>query len=366
MNKSVLLNLLWILFLSCNNRNPLVLEMHEVDFLDKTGDVIYGNKLNLEVIGIMDIVVYDSLLIFVTTDPSGFLQVYHKDTYEHLGSFCHPGRARNEFAGLAFSINKQYYLRNSDLLLPLIDNNTLIQKEINVSASIRKGHTVVEGVESRTTDYMNSVALDNNIERVFTFSPPHLNPELQEASLPVYSIKENNKNVKEIKVFRGHVKCENTELLQGCYNGEMAKHPNRNNVVITMGSMDYLFFFDFDNNKNYALHQIGTPSASELFLNKDMSKNRSCFGLPIVDYSSDRFMVLYFGGKHTEDAIKEGKMRGELLLFDWDGNYLGGVKMDKNFIYASYDPEKQILYAANILDEIYTYDLSQFMSFIDK
>lgn len=367
MKKYVLLNLLCAFFLlSCIHRNPLVLEAYDVDYLDKTGDVIYGNKMNLEVMGISNIVVYDSLLMFLTMDPSGFLQVYNKNTLEHLGSFCHPGRARNEFAGSAFLINNQYYLKNKDLILPLVDFKTFIQKEINVSASIREGHTVVENVESRTTDCMNSVLLGNGLEKVFTYTNPVFNPELQVTSLPVYSIKENNELVKEIKVFRRHVECEIPDLLQGCYYGGMVKHPNRNLVVITMGSMDYLFFFDFDKNKYYALHQTGTPSASEIMIYKDENKNRPCFGLPLVDYSADRFLVFYFGGKHTEEAIKEEEMRGELLLYDWDGNYLGGVKLDNNFIFASYDSEKKMLYTVNILDEIYTYDLSEFMNSLDK
>ena len=50
MKKYVLLNLLCAFFLlSCIHRNPLVLEAYDVDYLDKTGDVIYGNKMNLEV-----------------------------------------------------------------------------------------------------------------------------------------------------------------------------------------------------------------------------------------------------------------------------------------------------------------------------
>lgn len=368
MNKKIsyLLILLPMFLFSCNYRNPLVLETREVDYLDKTDNVIIANKVDIKVMGVSDIFVYDSLLIFVTTDPSGFLQIYNKNTYEHIGSFCHLGRAKNEFAGLAFSINRQYYLRDGELILPLIDNKTLIQKEVNVSASLREGHTVIGDIESRTFDDMNSILLDNGLEKIFTFSRPKFQTELQTSSLPVYSLKEKNELVKEVKVFRRHVDCEIPDLLESCYRGSFVKHPNRNLVVMTMGGMDYLLFFDFDKNKNFALHQIGAPSASDIYFYKDRSKNHSCFGLPLVDYTSDRFMVFYFGGKHTQHAIDEGVMRGELMLFDWDGNYLGGVKLDDNFFSAFYDSEKKMLYTANIMDEIFAYDLSEFMKSIDK
>ena len=90
MKKLLVLNLLWMLLLSCSHKDngPLVLETREVDFMDKTGDEIKAKPLDLEVPGVTDVVVYDSLLIFVTSDPSGMLQVFNKNTLKHLASFC--------------------------------------------------------------------------------------------------------------------------------------------------------------------------------------------------------------------------------------------------------------------------------------
>lgn len=356
-------------FFSCAQKDPLALKTREVDYLDKTGDVVKANMLDVDVMGIQDIVVYDSLLLVITNDPLvGMLQVYNKNSLEHLASLCHNGRARNEFAGEVFLVNRQFYVNdNGDLILPLLDNKTLIQKEVNVSVSLREGHTVVSNVESRSDDCFNSVLLDNGLEKSFTCRQPYVNPQLDETTLPVFAIKEQNEIIKEIKVFRKHVNTEDPVLLQACYRGDFIKHPNRNLVVMTMGGMDYLLFFDIDNDNYFAIHQTGRPSAQDICFYKDRDKNRSCFGGPLVDYSSDRFMVFYFGGRCTEEAVREGVMRGELMLFDWDGNYLGGVKMDTNFLSASYDPETMRLYAADTIeDKIFTFDLSPLMKSIDK
>lgn len=355
-----------ILFVSCNSNSNLMFPTHEVDFMNKTGDEIKAMPLNLEVPGVMDVVVYDSLLIFVTRDPSGMLQVYNKNTLKHLASFCQRGRAQNEMAGQAFLINEQYYFRNRDLIIPLIDNKSLVQKEFNISASLCEGHTVVENTEQRSHDDLESILLNNGLENSFSVKNPYIDVATGTLTMPVYAVKEHNKIVREIEVFKEHVNSENPETLELWYHGGLTKHPDRNLVVMAMGSLDYLLFFDLDKDKNYAVHQKGTPTAQDVYVYMDYDKNYSGgFGGPIADRESDMFFVLYSGGKYTEDAINEGTMRSELLLFDWDGNYLGGAKLDTNYHAHSYDPDSKLLYTVNLASEkIYTFDLSGLMSSI--
>ena len=117
----------------------MVLQTREVDYKDKTADEIKAQPFSLQVPGIQDLVVHDSLLIFMTSDPEGMLKVYNKSTLQPIASFCTRGRAANEFPGQIFLLNIQQYQRNGDLILPVMDNSTFIQKEVNVSASLRQG-----------------------------------------------------------------------------------------------------------------------------------------------------------------------------------------------------------------------------------
>jgi hypothetical protein len=49
----------------------------------------------------------------------------------------------------------------------------------------------------------------------------------------------------------------------------------------------------------------------------------------------------------------------ELLIFDWEGNYLKGFKMDRNSISLGYDSERKILYTfTSQKEQLYAYDLS--------
>ena len=353
--------------MSCNTKSPLVLETHEVDFLNKTGDIINAKELNLDVPGVRDVVVCDTLLCFLTKDPSGMLKIYKKNTLEYMASFCQLGRAKNEFTGQVNLTNGQYYQRNGDLIIPLMDNNSLLQKEVNVSASLRTGHTVVEGIEPRTANEYSFVLLDNGLEKTFSFRNPYLNAETGIMELPLYAIREHNEIVREYKVFKKHVATENIENLELWYSGNLLKHPSRSLVIFPMCNLDDILFFDLKTNHHYSLHQTGSTSASDICVFNDQRKNRSCFGRPVADKASDYFYVTYFGGKYTEEAVNENTMRAELLVFDWDGNYKGGVKLDTNYHRHSLDSDTKILYAVNIGSEkIYTFDLSGLINTIAK
>lgn len=369
MRKLFLLNLICAtLLLSCKSRTdngPMVLETREIDFKDKTADEIKAKPLALEVPGIQDLVVHDSLLIFVTSDPQGMLKVYDKNTLQPIASFCTRGRANNEFPGQIFYINMQQYVRDGDFIMPFLDNSTYIQKEVNVSASLREGRTVIGQTLQRTHNDLDFVLLDKGLGRTFTVYRPvwNFNAQPETMSLPVYAITQDNKTVREIEVFKDHVQHESIMTLQSFYHGHLLKHPDRNLVVMPMSCLDYILFFDLDNDRNYAVHQKGTPTTADVYLYDDWNKNyKGGIGGPMHIPGTNMFMCVYSSGKYSEQTLNENGMGVELLVFDYEGNYIRGVKLDRNFLSYSWDPESKILYAAEIVSEvIFTYDLSDFL-----
>ena len=370
MRKLLFLSLLSVTLFSCKSKTdngPMVLQTREVDYKDKTADEIKAQPFSLQVPGIQDLVVHDSLLIFMTSDPEGMLKVYNKSTLQPIASFCTRGRAANEFPGQIFRLNIQQYQRNGDLILPVMDNSTFIQKEVNVSASLREGRTVIEQTMQRTFQDFQSVVLNNGLEYAFMFYNP-FEDELRSPGvlpLPVYAVTQNNKIVKEIPVFKEHVQSESLSRLEFFYNGQLLKHPDRNLVVMTMSTLDYILFFDIDKGRNFAIHQKGTPTAADVYVYNDWSKNPNCgSSSPMHIPGTDLFMCICASGQYTEQTLKEDRMGVELLVFDYDGNYKGGVKVDRNIHAYSYDPETKTLYAANIgSEEIFTVPLGTFCSF---
>lgn len=71
MKKVIFSNLIGALLLaSCTQKGPMVLETHDVDFLNRTGDVVHGKFLDLDVAGGHTIAVYDTLLMVTTGNPA--------------------------------------------------------------------------------------------------------------------------------------------------------------------------------------------------------------------------------------------------------------------------------------------------------
>lgn len=347
------------------DNGPMILKTQEVDFKDKTGDEIKAKMLDLEVIGIQDLYVQDSVLMFVTSDPEAMLKVYDKKTLKPIAGLCQRGRANNEFPGQIIQQYRQQYWRNGDLIMPFYDLSTSVQKEVNISASLRKGHTVIENTCQRSFHNHDFVVLDNGLDKTFTINglePDWLrSPETME--LPVYAVTENNNIVKEIQVFKEHIKHESVLRLGYFYGGQLLKHPDRNLVVMTMRSMDYIMFFDLDNDRNFAIHQKGSPTYADIYIYDDWDKNyKGGTGGPMHIPGTDKFCVVCSSGKYTEQTLAEGGMGVELLVFDYEGNYIGGVKLNRNIQSYSYDPETKTIYAANVVtEEIFTFDLSDFL-----
>jgi len=347
------------------DNGPMILKTQEVDFKDKTGDEIKAKMLDLEVIGIQEVYVQDSVLMFVTSDPEAMLKVYDKKTLKPIAGLCQRGRANNEFAGQMVQFYKQQFRRNGDLIMPFTDLSTFIQKEVNISASLRKGHTVIENTCQRSSHNHDFVVLDNGLDKTFTINglEPDWLRSPDSMPLPVYAVTENNNIVKEIQVFKEHIKHESLLRLGTFYGGQLLKHPDRNLVVMTMRSMDYIMFFDLDNDRNFAIHQKGSPTYADIYIYDDWDKDyHGGTGGPMHIPGTDKFCVVCSSGKYTEQTLAEDGKGVELLVFDYEGNYIGGVKLNRNIQSYSYDPETKTIYAANVVtEEIFTFDLSDFL-----
>ena len=155
------------MFVSCNIDTNILTEIRDVDYLNKTADVIEGKNV-LDVMGAKGLVVYDTLIMVTTNNPNGQLQVYSVNSYNHLGSFCQKGRAGNEIIDIS-TVTEQAFNRDGHIIQIVFDRpNTM--HEIDITASIDKQNTIVS--DSREclpirgnevvilgTDYSNRLAL---------------------------------------------------------------------------------------------------------------------------------------------------------------------------------------------------------------
>ena len=375
MKKFALVLVSVLLVLSCGNRKSrLLFEVHEVDYRNKSDVTLNGTEVEAEwPLEMRAIAVCDSFLLVKSGDNEHILYVY-SDDLKLKGRFGCIGRARNEFLSPSVQWSSAQILRNEqgDAMIPLVDMQQGT-KLLDLQKSLETQSTVIAAQNDflgrHTFEYYNksfdgrvvmstvvrTQYLDNDINHRFSFFHPITEGyEDKVYTEPVFAITLDTARIKEIKML------SRFEVKDADYvNGFMIKHPSRNIAVQVLQIMDYILFFDLDNDKAFAIHQSGLPSFDDDLPAVDYTTRVPCFR--DLAATESFFMVTYYNGDycHNQTDVSDiGQAAPELLFFDWDGNFLKSFKLDTHVDDITYDEKNQILYvmdAAN--DRILRFDL---------
>ncbi len=372
-----------LLVVSCK-QSRLAIDVREVDFINKSHVTLKGFEVDAQwPLGLLDITVSDSFLIVKTQGKGPRMHVY-SDDYDYLGQYCFIGRAGNEFITEASMPAKQIFkTADGKTLIPLKDSG-YGHKVMDLQQSLKSKITVITQQDDFTGERIfpisdgnvihtlgvdfDYVFLDNDINHTFQM----YNPVVEYGKVliePSCAVMYDTVCVKSIKLWDHFDKDDENYI-----NGRLYKHPGRNLIIDPLTDMDYIIFFDLDNERNFAIHQSGSPS----FDNKPEPEIVGEFKLPdgqiIYEYkhtphfigfacTDSFFMLLYFAGDYSTQVPDSDQAAPELLIFDWDGNFLKSAKMDVRITNIGYDERKQILYGVDYPnDRIICYDMSDFMS----
>lgn len=325
----------------------LSLPVKEIDYNNNTDPLISGEQMDWNVIGGTDLAIFDTLCMITSNDPSGQLSVINLNTNTLIGKFCIKGRARNDFNQVV-SNTEQVYQKNGDIYYPLVNYPNRELKEVNITKSLKEQFTVIESVSDCTMDEF--VLLDNDINKRFVNQFVDNTMELKEKQAPTGFFVCQGKKEKEIKVFPRRMRFEDEEQLTTPYSGTLYKHPEKNYAVEVFMGIDYMFFFDLDNKQYFAVHQKGSISYDDIF----PDEYDDFFYFTEVAVANDFFFVLYWHGDYSQNLGYEN-VRPEMLAFDWNGNYLGGIKLKEQITSIEYDKNKNVIYGMSTDESIYCY-----------
>lgn len=330
-------------------------EVKELDFVNQARKSVSLEELNYAPLGMTDIATFGDYIFVTTSDPSGFLKVYDINEGKEVASICLKGRAENEFIS-ATLIGEQIYTIEGEIILPLIDNNSLL-KEVNITQSILRGNAVIKTV-SKCVDPINGdfALLNNSVTKRFIYTRPYITNEVSQPSK--YYYQEAGKDNVEIPIYKDIVEGDDRVTMYVQYLGIVEKHPSKNLMIQPLQNMKYILFFDYDNDNYFAIHQDGARSFNDkIVTNGNYNPYSGIFG--DVAVSNDYFFVNY--GENYLDKPDSG-INAEILIFDWDGNYINGFVSDIKVHRITYNESKQTLYCATIGEEkIYQIRLSDIM-----
>lgn len=375
-----------LVLLSCNNgKSRFLFDVHETDFVNKSKITVKGTPVDVELpLGVSNLAICDSFFIVMFYNGGPLMNVYSLD-WDLLGRFCYKGRAKNEFLGVPRMFSRQtlkgengniliplkeggYHMKVLDLQQSLQSQKTTIvmEKQFLTQTSIKSG-----GVEKEYYLYPRSfdfIFLSNNTNQIF-----RANSMLVDHDGSVYG--------KDYEVMYDSIQLKYFKMLSHDYpddfeyvHGQLHKHPSRNLIIEPFTYMDYILFFDLDNDTIFAIHQKGSLSFDDELSPVVYSTVKDLDGFDeIMDTrpghftgfaAAESFFMVYYGaGDYTINQPDPVNGAPELLFFDWDGNFLKSVMMDMYVGDIVYDEKAQTLYGIDYSNEcIIGFDLSSIVS----
>jgi hypothetical protein len=115
-------------------------------------------------------------------------------------------------------------------------------------------------------------------------------------------------------------------------------------MVYSMTNLNYLIYFDLDNDKTFAIHQKGTDT-----FEKYVTENPDLLHFGDATASDDYYFTFYF---YNCRSNPDADYVCEVLAFDWDGNYVGGFKTNTAIHRIAYNEKTKSLYCVNIGEEL--------------
>ena len=371
-----------LLICSCSSRHRVAVDVIETDFMNKSEVTVHGVPVEASLpLGASGIAVCDTFIIVTSGGNQARLHVYSTH-WQPLGSFCHIGRARNEFLYSASLTYGQFFKTDDGgILVPLVDGRSGGIKVLDLTESVKSQSTVLvqqrddyyayrftkvnlDGAEVGFASPRDFQFLNNDIYTTFEYNAAlTVHPAYYEE--PYYSVSRDTSEIKRIK-FLTDIDMEDIDY----YEGSILKHPDRNLIIQPFSAMDYILFIDIDKDTTFAVHQKGSLSFDDKLPTYEQTEGVTEDGLQYIEdnmiqhfghaaSAESFFMVLYFAGDYSINSPDPESPLAELLFFGWDGKFLKSVKLDATVWDIAYDESRQILYGMDGFSElIYSFDLS--------
>ncbi|MCQ2056687.1 MAG: TolB-like 6-bladed beta-propeller domain-containing protein [Bacteroidaceae bacterium] len=355
MKRSLILIVIVIVFAicSCNNSLCYKYEVRDICIDSIHSSVLEGNPVDFYMEGVRHIYSVDSFIVVHREYDNYYYNVYSTNL-DSIISFGTKGRSRNEFLSRPINSTKQIYNRDGDAIMPVMDNG--ICKEINITETIKKGSTIVDGsFQSIPDDVASAVKIGKNNEQLIYSYAREDDMYRNRIILPkLYYIDEKGKD-KEYKVFERGLKCPNpNQMPVFYYRGVLRKQPEGNIVAMPMGYMNYIILFNTRKCQQSALHIYGTGTFEDGIPDVDPANTLRCFGDDAI-ILPDKLIVQYFGD-YYKMIEQDPDYCGRLLAFNWDGELLNSYILHNYINEFAYFRDKKILYGANTFAEkIYTF-----------
>lgn len=341
-----------------NDRNIFDGTFRQVSFKGDTL-VLNGEKVNLEIPGVMDFEIVDTFLVaFTPMNNDGFISVYNANSYKLLyKNLIRRGRGPNEFTSWVNLCNK-HYVDTTGAIIWLDDNNNQFLLAVNLTKSVRQQELIIEKSVDLTDISKNNTKeiqlLTDTTYLILDYSQMEkLNGKfiwsVDNYILNLYnSVSKNNVFSKQLYT----QKATNVNFLAG----STSVKPDNSRLVITMTSFDQINFMSLDGKEKFSVSIRKKPMKMESLTENDNERIQYYTSV----YFNDNLIIAVYA---KESRIDAGKAGTEIHVFNWEGDLLNIIKTVQYIPSITVDEKKGYLYGLDLItEEIYRYDIRQILN----
>lgn len=309
-------------------------------------EFLTGEAIELELPKYMHFSVYDTLCFLLSWDnPGGFYNLHNLKNGKHLGYFCKRGQGPDESAGVGPL--QQFYTKDGHLMTDVLTaNRTLTPWDI--TRSLDNGRTELDTVYRFSwTDvcalpYLAYFRLPG--DSILVMTQPYLPFRKLTATLPRILIRtlEDNRVVREYPLFRQAIEgsSDSDFYPDDFFMFSAALKPGGKKAVVAMSFFPQIHMIDLSSGAIKGVRLKGLPSFS--------------IDRPTRYYASvqcdEQYIYALYKGKSDRSAI--------VHLFDWEGQLLRQIELDRPVSLLSLDPVSGKLYGMCHDEEvIYRYSI---------
>jgi hypothetical protein len=350
------------IFFSCKEeeeKNKDVYFNGEIIIVDSNvaPDTLYGEKVNMDGLFTGAMWAYDTLIGFFLQLPDYNMNVFNVNTGKFLYSLGKRGTSAKEFNNIGYAGQFVYedsqlyvWIQKDDIkecvLLNLEKPGDVIKRktDINVDTEFRYGL-------SFTYILNDSLFLGSNQgEKLFSGDGSLLPPAFHLYNAQTKELIKSYKPYNALVIPSSYDSYHITKILG---SRDRIKPGDNTKLVMAMFSMDQINILDIATGKIKGYRNKNSPDFTYL---KDIDNIKNYYLDVNVD---DKYIYgLSLNGKNSQD-----RMGNILHVFDWDGNFIRKIVLDKMVLYLSmaFDPVNKYLYIDTLSEddeEIYRYDVS--------
>lgn len=301
-----------------------------------------GQRLNIEILGVVDIDVIDTFLIAYTPLNSSFYcQVYSTNNYEYLGSFFPVGRGPAEFYAIS-------YERCDEVTLDGIKTwyaNSIQQYRWDITESILQRKTVVDSIIRKKEILSNGIWLPGSDSMMLGF---------QRTSNNIQYIQYNGKKFSENNIYPKKISKKILPLA----SMEPYIKPDKSKIAYIGWSINYLCVFNTDFSDFQALSIYEKPISLHRVL--QIKEEERILFYSNNDVTNKYIYALYLNQPKKNRRYHTGNE--EIHIFDWDANPIMNIIIPENIMFFTVDEKHKCLYGLTSDEKIYKYDLTEYLT----